>query len=142
MKIFRFAVNLRLWHPTLDPETITTEMGISPNIQRRVVSSFADTTSVPDSGWETYWASGHRSGEDLQLLDVLAGYAEELKEHAPFIASLRSTGGRAELFVGWFASTRAGGPVIGHDLLRRFGELQVDLSLDVYGTGEQPDDPE
>jgi hypothetical protein len=140
MRIFRFTINLRLWHPVLKSAEISAALGMTPKprvaTRRAVPDDFGGTAGAT----YTYWSSEGRSGEDSQLLQVLEAFIAELEPHAPFLSSFRASGGRVELFVGWFASRRSGGDVIGYDLLKQLGDLQIDLSFDVYSGHEEPDD--
>jgi hypothetical protein len=98
MEIFRFAVSLRLSHPTITPDEITCELGIEPRHAR----------TKPQGGF--YWCSEKESGEDEGLIAVIDKFLDLLTPHAAFLRSFKSTGGTADLFVGWFTSQRSGGP--------------------------------
>jgi hypothetical protein len=119
MEIFRFAVSLRLWHPTVTPDEITSQLGIKPRISR--LKSGA-----------TFWCSDSEKGEDSELIPVIDKFLGLLGPHAQFLQNFVMTGGRAELFVGWFTSSRSGGETLPADLLGKMGALGVGLSLDVY----------
>src|SRR5450432_3247062 len=134
MRIFRFTISLRLRHPVLTSAEISAALGMTPKRQARVATrrAVSDDFGGTAGATETYWSSEGRSGEDSQLLQVLEAFIAELEPHAPFLSSFRASGGRVELFVGWFASRRSGGDEIGYDLLKQLGDLQIDLSFDVY----------
>jgi len=143
MRIFRFTINLRLRHPQMDSAEVSTALGMSPKRQARAAPQLADSDHLGGAAGttETYWSSEGRSGEDSELVQVIEEYITELEPHASFLASFCASGGCLELFVGWFASSRSGGEIIRHDLLKRFGDLHVDLSFDAYSGVGEPDDP-
>ncbi len=120
MEIFRFAVSLRLSHPTITPDEITSELGIKPRHART------------KSRGGFYWCSEQESGEDGALITAIDKFLDLLTPHAAFLRNFKSTGGTIELFVGWFTSQRPGGVELPADRLGEMGTLGVDLSLDVY----------
>jgi hypothetical protein len=119
MEIFRFALSLRLWHPTTTPDEISAELGIEPR-----------HAQVKAGG--SYWCSDQDQGEDGELIPAIEKFLKLLAPHAEFLRRFRSTGGTVELFVGWFTSQRSGGCPLPADLLQLMGVLGVDLSLDIY----------
>jgi hypothetical protein len=125
MEIFRFAMSLRLSHPTITPDEITSELGIKPRHVR----------SKSRGGF--YWCSEQESGEDEEFITVIDKFLDLLTPHGAFLRSYKSTGGTIELFVGWFPFQRSGGATLLADCLAEMGALGVDLSLDVYA----PDSP-
>ena len=142
MKIFRFVVSLRVWHPSLTIEAISTELGMvckgSLSLEKDGRHPIYPKSKFPGS--LTYWRSEGLSGEDRQIVDVIQEFIHRLRPKSSFLDSLNASGGTLELFVGWFQSKRAGGEVFGHDLLADLGKLHINLALDVYGTSEEPDD--
>jgi hypothetical protein len=120
MEIFRFAVSLRLSHPTITPDEITSELGVKPRHAR----------TKPQGGF--YWCSDSEKGEDNELISAIDKFLDLLEPHARFLHNFRSTGGTVELFVGWFTSQRSGGVELPADRLAEMGALGIDLSLDVY----------
>jgi hypothetical protein len=124
METFRFAASLRLSHPTITPDEITSELGIQPR------------HACIKSGGGFYWCSEQLSGDDGGLIIAIDKFLDLLAPHAAFLRSFRSTGGTAELFVGWFTAQRSGGATLPADRLAEMGALGVDLSLDVYAPDE------
>ena len=57
---------------------------------------------------------------------------DSLLQHETLFRRIRDGGGNAEFFIGWF-STGNTGDTLSHDLLKKLGDLQIDLALDVYG---------
>lgn len=65
------------------------------------------------------------------LSSVLAECIAMVDPYRSFLEKIRASGGRTELFVGWFLE-RGGGDVLPHRLLLQMAELGLDLSLDIY----------
>ena len=131
MKMFRFAVSLRIWHPTIDLGAIANELGM---VSRPSIAAGSGIY------YPTCFCSERQCGHDEQILDVIEGLVKELHPKAAFLNEITEGGGRIELFIGWFQSTRGGGEIFNSDLLARLGSLHIDLAFDVYGTNEEPDD--
>jgi hypothetical protein len=64
--------------------------------------------------------------------DTLRG----LVRYRSFLHRIRAGGGTVELFVGWFFENQSG-DVLTHQCLALAGDLQIDLSFDIYPP-EQP----
>ena len=69
---------------------------------------------------------------DRDLAAALADVLGQLSPKKAFFVNLSASGGRSELFVGWFFHEGNSGDVLDHKLLGRLAELCMDLSLDVY----------
>jgi hypothetical protein len=85
----------------------------------------------------TYWSALLSAEEGVALSRSLRRVCDQLKHHADFLSGIRRTGGRVELFVGWFSGFNSG-DVFDHQLLRDLGRLGIDLALDVYGEVAPP----
>ena len=66
---------------------------------------------------------------------------EALSPCGEFLRKLRSDGGRAELFVGWFTETHSGWTA-GQPILGKMASLGIDLSFDIYVPDQEPADEE
>jgi hypothetical protein len=76
---------------------------------------------------------------DEELHEMLARIIVELLPYKKLFHHIRSEGGCVEFFIGWF-STGNTGDTLGHSMLKRMGELGIDLALDVYGESGIPSD--
>ena len=70
------------------------------------------------------------------LSAALSDVVERLHTGRAFLDMLTASGGRSELFVGWFFDEGNSGDVLGFELLGQLAELKVDVSFDVYGEAE------
>jgi hypothetical protein len=135
MKRCHYKISLRIRHPALDPADMTSALGINPSRFWRV----GERRHTPKGDLlegiyrENYWtarlAEGHWPDQDLAT--AIGNLLNPLAVHRDFFHRIRSEGGRTELFVGWFFDGQSGG-LFSSDLLARFADLKVDLSLDVY----------
>ena len=134
MEIFRFSANLQFRHPNLDPEEISAGLSLKPKVmwKRGQERTSPDGTKLGGVYRLTYWSAVAKEGEDAELFKVLDSDLSHLEQRREFVNEFVSTGGTIDYFIGWFASERSGGLAIPPSLLRRLGDLQIFLSLDVY----------
>ena len=139
MNSYQYDISLRVRHPSLDPAEITSALGLNPSRSWRAGEARTTLTGNPLEGryGESYWVAKLAKGEwaDKTLTIVINELLDLLAEHKGFFQRIRTEGGAAEFFVGWYFDGN-GGDVFDCDLLARIAALKIDLSLDVY-----PPDP-
>jgi hypothetical protein len=143
---FKFEISLRIVHPSIDPERITEVLGISPTRSfmagsRRVTPRGKE---LPGHHKESFWLYrfAEKSVGDVGTLSVLIQEMNHrLMPMQDFLISLRDGGGRAEYFVGWFTDFNSG-EVFDWTILEQCSRLKIDLSLDVYGNRDLPENNE
>ncbi|MFI4973514.1 MAG: DUF4279 domain-containing protein [Caulobacterales bacterium] len=136
MADYTYSVSLRLEHPSRSPCEITTALRLAPS---RAWSFGAPRQTRKGSSLtgvyrETYWTARLESGSsaDRDLSDTIGAILDRLEDRRAFLREFAQTGGRSELFVGWFFDDGNSGDVLGHDLLGRLADFRLDLSFDVY----------
>lgn len=119
----------------MDPDTITSTLGMLPKFEWRVGDPRRASAHRPvgDVCQESYWCGPSSKGEDEELSATLREQLDYFETKKDFFDSLVASGGEAEFFVGWFMGSQPGGTTLGSDLLRRMAALHIALSLDVYG---------
>lgn len=136
---YHFRISLRVRNSHIDPVRITEEFGIEPKRswkagERRQTPA---GTFLSGSNQHSYWTAEMAAGRwpsdiDAAIHDTLKG----LVRHRSFLHHIRVEGGSVELFVGWFFENQSG-DVLTHQCLALAGDLQIDLSFDIYPR-EQP----
>jgi Domain of unknown function (DUF4279) len=139
---YRYAVSLRIRHPSIDPAEISAVLRLNPSRCLQAGESRATPigTSLHGDWRESYWTSGDvakGAWPDIASADALNRLLDQLSEHHDFFHRIRAEGGRTEFFVGWYFLGNSG-DVFHYDLLARMADLKIDLSLDVY----PPDQPQ
>ena len=139
MEIFRFSTNLRLHHPTMSPDGISAQLAMVPKRAWQVGHPRETPTGLKLKGVyrDTYWSGFGRSGEDLQLLEIMDSDLSKLEDKKEFLGTFVATGGNVTYYVSWFASERSGGPSLSWSLLGKLAELKINLVLDVYSHREE-----
>jgi hypothetical protein len=136
---YHFRISLRVSHPSLAPKEITEAIGVAPKYSFNVGKPRQTPNGAPLEGLNrvTFWTSvvaADRWPVDINdaIHDVLRG----LVGCRTFLHRVRADGGNVELFIGWFFENQSGS-VLTHQCLALAGDLQIDLSFDVYSP-EQP----
>ena len=134
MNPFRFMVSLRFSGKHIDCDYISQHINLKPKHkwktgEPRKTPKGTLLEGVHERSYCTYPIEKNE-GEDLsELLDRVV---DELMPHKSLFDEVRESGGEAEFFIGWFTSGNSG-DIFTYDLLRKLGELSIDLSFDVYG---------
>jgi hypothetical protein len=136
---YHFRISLRVRHPTMDPAEITEALGIEPERSWKAGDARQTPKGTPLAGFnrDTYWMAGVAAGcWPVEINDAIGDALKKLVPYRSFLHLIRAEGGVVELFVGWAFENQSGG-VLAHQCLALAGDLQVDLSLDIYSP-EQP----
>jgi len=98
---YSYNLSLRIWHPSINPDDITRELGIQPNRSWKAGRKRTTPKGTPLEGFyqESYWTADpfqfgeHSSTENLaedffiNLLEVLEpnkAFLKKLRDYAPF----------------------------------------------------------
>ncbi len=134
---FSFTISLRVRHPTMDPVIIGDALAIEPGISWKAGEPRQTPTGTPLPGVypDTYWTAKIAAGHwPLNINDAIHKALIDLVHHRPFFHRVRKEGGTVEFFIGWFFENQSG-DVLTHQCLALAGDLQIDLSFDIYLSG-------
>ncbi len=141
MPPYSYAVSLRIFHPTINPEEITHILSLTPARTCKVGAPRQTPKGKPLEGIyrETYWYAelvpeSERCSTDTLLEEFLSDVSQQLRPHSQFFARIRTEEGRTELFIGTFGD-RNYGFEFSPQLLASFSELGISLSFDIYPGG-------
>lgn len=142
---YRYAISLRLFHPDDALGQASYIFGINPSNSWIVGRPRKTPRGEPLDGVrsESFWTARLLEGtsQDRGLSAAIAQALSRLARGRDFLKGVSDSGGRAELFIGWFFDHGSSGDVLGHALLRSLADLRIDLSFDVYGDVEElPDE--
>jgi hypothetical protein len=133
---YRYSISLRIWHPTRSLEDVADEINLTPTTTWKAGSPWITKAGrvLSRIHAEHYWTSniikGYRS--DHTLADAISDVLDKFMPKRDFFTSISASGGRSEIFVGWFFPGGNSGDVLGHKLLGRLADLSMDLSFDIY----------
>jgi hypothetical protein len=131
----RFVISLRITHPSMDPEDISTQLHLKASIKRKV--GLRRTTpagtllaGTNDATFCVFELDAKTRGHLDTSLNALTKKLFRLK---PFLQKIRSTGGSIEYFIGLFVKKNTG-IMLGKSLMTQLVDLGIDLSLDIYAS--------
>lgn len=131
---YHFRISLRVRHPVMDPEHITEALGIEPahSWKAGAPRQTPKGTRLAGSNRETYWTAEMSAGRwPMSINEAIYAVLKKLVPQRSFLHRIRAEGGKAELFVGWFFKNQSG-DMLTYECLALAGDLQIDLSFDVY----------
>jgi hypothetical protein len=136
---FKFVVSLRIFSFDVDPVEISDNLGMEPKWMYQIGKPRATPDGkllggVYDCNYCSFllWRQNDKNINAKILESVLSGEIDRLLTHKDMFLRIKHGGGSAEFFIGWFAGSN-NGAIFNASLLKRMGELELDLSLDVYG---------
>jgi Domain of unknown function (DUF4279) len=106
MQHYSFVINLRIWHPNIDPALITAKLGLKPIVQHH--AGLPRTTpkgrALGGTYSESHWNAdpfehGEYKSTEESVEDVLMSVVELLAPHKAFLHLLKSQGARLHLQV-------------------------------------------
>jgi hypothetical protein len=136
---YHFRISLRVRHPSMAPEKITEALGIAPRHSWKAGEARQTPKGTPlaDHNRATYWTADVAAGRwPLDVNEAIHDTLKRLARYSSLLHQVRAEGGTVELFVGWFFENQSGA-VMTHQCLALAGNLQIDLSFDIYPP-EQP----
>ena len=137
---YHFRISLRVAHPHAAPEEITKALGVAPKRSWEAGKPRQTPAGAPLAGINkgTYWTTDITAGRwPTDINDTVHEALNGLVPHRSFLHRVRAEGGSIELFIGWFFESQSG-DVLTYQCLALAGDLQIDLSFDVY----PPDQPQ
>ncbi|NOJ80181.1 DUF4279 domain-containing protein [Myxococcus xanthus] len=138
----QISVALRLFHPDLDPERVSSALGINPQHAWKAGEPrrTPEGESLPGVYPSGYWSIRRDLSEEAALDEFLASWVRELEPHASLLQEISSSGGNAEFYVIWkYGATPR--DTLGRGLLLAMAALGIDLSLEVFGRPPHGDEP-
>ena len=138
MQRYSYAIRLRIWHPSINPDEITKNLNIAPSTMWKVGQPRTTPKGNPLLGIhaESYWSGipfgrpEYSSTDDLAE-DALTEVVEFLEPHASFLNRLRSENGRVLLEVCSY-SGRNYALEFSPSFLARVAAIGLSLVHDVY----------
>ena len=138
MQSYSFSVALRIWHPSVDPEVISRNLGLKAKFSAQAGAERTTLRGRKLSGThaESYWHSdpfehGEYASIDDVAEDVLAQVVELLAPKRAFLLLLREQGARLHLQVASF-SHRNYAIELSPSFLAACAELGLSIVHDVY----------
>lgn len=131
----RYAVALFIIHPTIDPDEITQQLGLVPQIVHPVGRPRVTPKGTLLGGVyrDTRWRHTilHTTRDQWFVREVEALVAR-IEPHKDFLFNLKSTGGTVYINIDFMGDEGDFGDAIRTELLSRLAALGIDLGISVY----------
>lgn len=126
-------MRLLLIHPNADPAEITREIGLTPlRAWRFGEPRFTPKGTRLEGTWhDTRWSHGFELDRNATIETAIVVALERLTVAGRLLATLRGTGGTAELIISLRSDAHQGAS-IGADLLKALADLGVGLGIEVF----------
>jgi hypothetical protein len=128
-----FKMRFLLIHPNADPGDISREIGLLPlRAWRCGEPRFTPKGTRLEGVWrDTRWSHGFELDENATIETAIASALERLATAGRYLATLRETGGTAELIVSLAGDAQQGASV-GVETVRALADLGVSLGIEVF----------
>lgn len=137
MQLYSHILNIRIRHPTLDPDLVSCTLGLEPRISWRAGDPRRTPkgTALDGVRSEGYWSCdpfsyGWRDSTDAQIEDALEEVVALLEPHTDFLRSI-SLGGEVRIWIS-SQSARSYALELPPSMLLRVGSLGASVVHDVY----------
>lgn len=129
----RYKISLRITHPSMDPDDISGQLGLSPFRKWKAGSQRTTPTGKPLTGIykETYCVFDLEEKSAGDLESTLYTLTKQFRSFEHFLKKVRSTGGSIEYFIGLFVKKNTG-LVLESSLMAQLVNMGIDLSFDIY----------
>ena len=126
-------MRLLLIHPSADPTDITREIGLAPlRAWQCGETRFTPKGTRLEGVWrDTRWSHGFELDKNATIETAIAAALDKLAVASRFLATLRETGGTAELIISLPGDTHQGAS-ISVELLKALADLGVGLGIEVF----------
>lgn len=138
MNPYEYKVSLRIRHPTIDPQIISSTLGLKPSRiwQAGTPRKTPNGENLEGINKETYWSAQLSNGKNiLSEEEALESYLLEktnyLNKYSGFLGKLKETQGTLEYFIGVFGNKNMG-CVFNSELLTSINSLGIEIALDIY----------
>lgn len=138
MNPYRFDVLFRVFHPKMDPDEISMQLGMTATRKWRAGDQRRTPKGQPLEGiYKSSYcfftlAREKRGG----LPELMEKFIKRVSRHKAFLATITSTKGRLELYISMFP-TKNSGEILDWRMLDRLGKFKISLALDIYPSSAQ-----
>ncbi|OYQ09036.1 hypothetical protein B7R77_18745 [Ralstonia solanacearum K60] len=134
MHKFKYAVSLRFFSKSADLAEVCSQLKLSPKWLNKIGEPRMSPKGTPLGGVYdcSYCSVIFKPHAEEELHETLERVVADLMRHKDIINAVRRDDGRAEFFIGWYSAGNTG-DTFDSELLKKLGELEIDLAFDVYG---------
>lgn len=126
---------LRLYHGEHRPEAVSCALGIEPTEVQHVGDTYEGSKCIRTKKLNGWFLSSEADVSSYDLSKHIVYVLDRLSGKEQIIARLMREGWRADISCMWDSAYGHGGPTLPADLLRRLGEVGVEVGFDIYFHG-------
>jgi hypothetical protein len=132
-KDLRYQVRLLIRHPAIDPDRITSTLGLTPHLSAMVgtVRKNPVGTVLPGLHKHSVWSHSFRTGGNRRFFRDVVKLIDKLEPHQAFLIEIGKGGGSVCLILDMPGDTNIG-DVFPWREMARLAALQVDLGIEVF----------
>ncbi len=130
---YRYAMRLLIRHPTIDPNTITKELGLAPVVANHAGSQRVTPTGtvLPGVYNATTWGYSARFNGGKYFYEEVRKLIFFLEPHKHFLSNIVDTGGAIDLIVNLPGDINMGDLMI-WQVMAQLVTLKVNLGVEVF----------
>jgi hypothetical protein len=126
---------LRLYHSEARPEAVSSALGIEPSDVQHAGDTYQGSGRIRTKKLSGWFLSSEADVSSFDLSKHIQYILGRLSGKEQIIARLIGEGWRADIACMWDSAYGHGGQTLPPDLLRRLGEVGVEVWFDVYFHG-------
>lgn len=129
----RYKVRLLIRHPRMDPERITTTLGLAPHLSAMAGSVRKNPKGgvLPGVHTDSVWSYSFRVDRNRWFFSDVVKLTEKLEPHKDFLAAIASSGGSISVVLDLPGDFNIGDVFSWRDMAR-LSALCIDLSIEVF----------
>ncbi len=129
-------VTLRILADELDPDTVSAEMGITPDRSHKKGDARGERSPVSQKSG--YWSitSSRHIAESADTNEHIEWFVDLVALRLATIATYRGRGWTVDVWIGIHTSVGHGGPTLRANVLSQLAALGLDVNLDLYPDAE------
>lgn len=130
---YEMAASVRLWHPNIGCDYISTGLGMKPKLCNSVglVRRAPDGRILNGVNSETFWLSQLDIDPNCEIDNCLSEVVETLQAKTSFFSEFFESGGRGDLSIGVFMNSNTGFE-LNAELVAKISKLGLALTFNLY----------
>jgi hypothetical protein len=130
---YKYDLDLRIWHPSMNPDVIIHNLKLKPIAAWMSGTPRITPKGEPLSGLnkQSYCCFELIPPKKADLTECLDKWTGKLQSHRALFKKINNTGGKVEYHVGFYASKNSG-EVLDWPLLKFIGDHGINLYMDYY----------
>lgn len=133
MNVYELTVSLRVSHPTMSCDELSSNIGLTPEFSNNVGEERKNPKGVKLGGHycKTYCCFSLEEKISGSIEDYVQKWCLHFNDQKDFFQQVKKSGGRSEFFIGIFLSGNSGFTFTAEDF-SSLSSLGLDMAFDLY----------